>query len=375
MDTRKRRAVFIYPHQLYPSYQRELAMMLADGFDVTVYAFERDVGSYVVLPEQVRIHMLGHIKSGHYLRRILALIRAAWLICKFERAYDAPASIVFGHMFDCALLGLLILSKNTVFVYKVVDLISVQFGRSILSKIMNLFERLIIKYSDVMSITSPAFLNYYSNLCSDVAKKSLVLENLLPKYFNNDVKRPNTVRVPGSPLRLGFIGFYRYESSILPLIEAVAKNEGLYEFHMFGVVSDGDKVHDLICSSSNVYYHGPYGIFDLPDIYRRIDVNCAIYDNADNNVKLALPNKLYESLYFGVPLIVSSGTYLSDLVLQYKAGFVCDPKDVNYGELFLKSLTVESILCASQNALLCPTERLIYNDDILRTALIARGLQ
>ncbi len=38
--------------------------------------------------------------------------------------------------------------------------------------------------------------------------------------------------------------------------------------------------------------------------------------------KLALPNKFFQALAVGIPVIASSGTYLADLVNRYELGFV-----------------------------------------------------
>ena len=44
------------------------------------------------------------------------------------------------------------------------------------------------------------------------------------------------------------------------------------------------------------------------------------YDTNSGNVRIAEPNKLYESIFFETPIIVSSNTFLAKRVKQYNAG-------------------------------------------------------
>ena len=54
-----------------------------------------------------------------------------------------------------------------------------------------------------------------------------------------------------------------------------------------------------------------------------------VYDttSGSKNNLLALPNKLYESMYFETPMIVSKQTYLGELVSKNKIGLVVDACD------------------------------------------------
>jgi glycosyltransferase involved in cell wall biosynthesis len=53
--------------------------------------------------------------------------------------------------------------------------------------------------------------------------------------------------------------------------------------------------------------------------------------NGSLNNKIALPNKLYEAMYFQVPIITSKGTYLGELVDEYGIGNIvkcCDKEEL-----------------------------------------------
>ena len=70
-----------------------------------------------------------------------------------------------------------------------------------------------------------------------------------------------------------------------------------------------------------IKYYGPFKAnVDIPGIYNTIDLSFAVYDSASRNVQLALPNKLYESMFFNVPMLVAKNTSLHKEVMKSKIG-------------------------------------------------------
>ncbi|MDH4366662.1 MAG: glycosyltransferase family 4 protein [Dehalococcoidia bacterium] len=55
----------------------------------------------------------------------------------------------------------------------------------------------------------------------------------------------------------------------------------------------------------------------------------AIYDPADHNVRFASPNKLFEAMMCGKPIIVSDGTYMTNVVKKENCGLVVPYGDIN----------------------------------------------
>ena len=81
----------------------------------------------------------------------------------------------------------------------------------------------------------------------------------------------------------------------------------------------------------NVRYFGPYKFFnDAAKIYSSIDVLYMPYSiqNQSMNNKLALPNKLYEAMYYKVPIITSKNTYLGSRVTNLNIGLQSDYQDI-----------------------------------------------
>jgi len=117
---------------------------------------------------------------------------------------------------------------------------------------------------------------------------------------------------------------------------------------------------------NNVFYHGPFKNPDeLLSIYSSIDICYVVYDSTDGNVKLAIPNKLYECLFFLTPMIVAKGTYLAERVKELQIGFEVDiDNGAQELELIFSSITTQMLKSFSMNAAVVKTDVLIDDGDL-----------
>ena len=67
------------------------------------------------------------------------------------------------------------------------------------------------------------------------------------------------------------------------------------------------------------------------------------YDIDNINVRYAEPNKLYESIYFETPIIVSKGTFLADKVKDMNVGYAINGMDANEIDSFVQNLKKEDL--------------------------------
>jgi glycosyltransferase involved in cell wall biosynthesis len=71
---------------------------------------------------------------------------------------------------------------------------------------------------------------------------------------------------------------------------------------------------------------GAFDSGDMPDLYRKIDISIMIYKRSlwFQNIT---PTKFFDSLAFGVPVIVSDMGGLKEMVEKYRCGMVVDEED------------------------------------------------
>lgn len=189
--------------------------------------------------------------------------------------------------------------------------------------LITILEKKLLQDIKFYIITSEGYLEYYLKL-KEKDTRYLVLENK-PSYA--DVKTVLTTTNKnidindGKKIKIGYFGIIRYKEILLNLIE-VANSLNV------NVVIAGkcDFINDLLVYS-NVEWLGEFDYRDISTLYDKVDVSLAMYDRKMLNVRLALPNKLYESMIYRKPLIVSNNTYLSNIVRKENLGFEVDPYD------------------------------------------------
>lgn len=164
--------------------------------------------------------------------------------------------------------------------------------------------------------------DYYRLIRNYDSDKFLIVENRLPAAAHSLVKSYRRDLRPRlrSKKMLGIIGSIRFPRILQLINEIVARRAADIELHLFG-----DGYHSIFSSTQNCRYHGEFrNPEDLPSIYEKIDVNLICYDLSDPNCRLAMPNKLYESVAFMTPIVCMKNCRLGDTVTKYGLGCATD---------------------------------------------------
>lgn len=187
---------------------------------------------------------------------------------------------------------------------------------NLFSKIFKFIERNIFKKIDKVIFTSPKFYeHYYKKIFKGnyFILENKPLSNMIPKKLNKKKNKKTIIGIVGLLLQMEP---YKYLFDLI-------KDHNDYEVHIHGKGIYEMDIKDYAIQYSNIKYFGEYNFFeDVNKIYSKIDILYMPYSlriQSINN-KLALPNKLYEAMYYSVPIITSNGTYLGQLVEKYKIG-------------------------------------------------------
>ena len=180
-----------------------------------------------------------------------------------------------------------------------------------------LLERMALRRTDLIIHASRFYRSLYPKRI-----KQIILEN---KPFFEVTDR--SVYSIHRPLRIAYIGNIRYKEILFNLIDAVKGDFRLHlTFHGGGVEYEEVKTYSL--GISNIEMTGTYDYKDIDKVYADVDVIWAVYPNKDFNVKYAISNKFFESIYLGIPALFAKGTMLGDYVQENNIGQVVDPYDV-----------------------------------------------
>lgn len=75
---------------------------------------------------------------------------------------------------------------------------------------------------------------------------------------------------------------------------------------------------------ARIKYVGSYVVSDLPDLVADVDVYCSLYYQTKPLHQYAAPNKFFEHMALGVPVLMSSNTPYANDVLANRTGWVID---------------------------------------------------
>lgn len=288
------------------------------GYEVEVYGFNRK--QTVKQLYDFEIIRLGVIADGLSLtKRIKEYLKARDVV----KRYKNDKNVLF-YLFGIDLTLPLILSGIKRYIYEESDLIHTKFNSRIIIKVFESLDKWIIKHSKVSVLTSEGFVKYHYGEMP--APKNICV---LPNKLNPTCKtlRPINKSLDYERLKVGFVGFYRYES-VYNFLAVTARHFPQIQIKLFGANSGwtNQQMTELF-ALPNVRDEGPFkNPIELPQVYSQIDIVVSTYDIEDDNPRYAEPNKIYESIFFETPIIVSSRTFLAEKVNELGIGFHVNAK-------------------------------------------------
>ena len=177
------------------------------------------------------------------------------------------------------------------------------------------------KYYDLLIITSEAFYDVYFK---DFVKKEKIL------YIPNapEVSSLETYKKKNNGhFTIGYVGSIRYKEQIRMLIAAAEKCNINLVFA--GFEQEPIEIEPLCQGKENITWLGRFDFKkEAAKIYGMCDAIYSVYDADMANVRVALPNKLYESVYCELPLIVAKNTYLAEKTEKWGVGVAVSHKNI-----------------------------------------------
>lgn len=331
------------------------------GAEVEVYGYTREnENGKKRKSEFYTAQILGHVFPA-YKSRISVYYKTLKQLRKEKKGIDC---IYYFFGLDITAVFLL-LGKNVKYVYEEADLVYTYMSDRIIRNIFKLIDKYAIRNSYLTALTSEGFIRYHfgNNVPDNVV--------LVPNRLNESVLKveysPKT-KDPNKGVRYGFVGAPRFKA-IHNFIDVFCRNFPNKEFHIWGGPIPED-FEDLKIYK-NCIFHGYFSSpVDLPKIYSSLDVVLSTYDSEFDNVRFAEPNKIYESIYFETPIIVSTNTFLEEKVKKMGIGFSLDATNENEIVRFVKDATyIEVQKCVGKIKSIDKNECINKNDDLIDRVL------
>jgi len=344
----KESIIFIAPTTSQPRFHKRVNQ-LKNSYCVKVFAYERGYYNENSFPDDVIFYSLGTVENGEYLSRIFKIFSAIKTINKKITKKDRQ--LFYALSLDCLIIGRLCGFK--VGVYEVGDLI---YTKKYL-RILLFIEKIALRRIAALILTSRFFYDdFYKSLNIIPQEKVLIIDNKVNPFFLG--KRKIKTNFQKQKIVIGMIGLFRFRKPIELLLTYIKNKKDTHILKCYGDGPYRNIIESSVCE--NIQYYGSFkNPNDLENIYNSVNVNYVVYDYNDRNVQLALPNKLFESAFFGVPILCGNNTALGALAKNWNIGKQVSIENLYEFEADMNEVDYYWINEKSKNCYKIPEEELI----------------
>ncbi len=286
----KKRILFILPTTGQPRYAKRIDSLKKLGFNVEALSFRRKYHKGRI--PDCNISYLSNVESENYLMRIFTLIKDLPKIRKKSHEFD----LVYAFGTDMGYLSILsvFLQKKPV-VCEIADIMPIQQKKTISGIFIRTLDKIFFSKVNLLVFTSEHFINYFTEFLK-MKPPFITLENKMDIISIKPIhKNLNDI------ITIGYFGLIRCQKSISILKSLAKEYPDRFKVLIAGVTDHTVELNNL---PKNVKLIGEYkSPQDLAKIYGKVDIVWNVL--FDRNMKWAMTNRFYESLYFQKPYIVN----------------------------------------------------------------------
>lgn len=221
--------------------------------------------------------------------------------------------------FDTALTSSKIAFKyRKKFIYDIFDYYVDAFN--VPSKIKSLIEKkdqMIINNADAVIICTE---KRKEQIVGTNPRKLVVIHNTPPSY---DEQKMGTLNLKKDKFKIVYVGILD-EGRLIKETAEIVKSNLKYEYHVAGFGRLAPLLEDMSKKYDNIFFYGRIPYNKALKLEYSCDIMTALYDPTNPNNYYASPNKFYEAIMLGKPLIMVKDTGMDEIVEKNNIGVVID---------------------------------------------------
>lgn len=179
-------------------------------------------------------------------------------------------------------------------------------------------------------------------------KRLWILPNI-PNFNFADCSSEWNHTKQNNKITLSYVGTMPADRGIDKLLECVKNNPSL-ELNIAGFGIMSKLVQEYSDKCSNIHFYGTVPYEKGIQIMANSDIIIAIYEKTVLNNVYAAPNKYYEGLYLGKPILTTQGTLVGNHTQKYETGFVIGENQEEMDSFFKQENLRDKIIEHGQNA-------------------------
>lgn len=302
-----------------PRVEKEVKTLINYGHEVKILAWNRvtksrgKYGKIKVGREDCSIRWFDIRSSfGRGLRNILPLIFfqisiLIWL-CKHRNKYDIIHACDFDTVIPAWLSSKLFKKK---YVYDIFDYYVDAFSiPKILKSFVEKIDIFMINSADAVIIVNES---RKVQIAKSNPKKLFIIHNSPDITLKEESRNSNNLMSNTVKPKFVYIGILSNGRMLIDILDVFLEHKE-WELHIGGFGVNEDLIRDIAKKSQNIYFYGKVSYDTAIEIEVMCNVFFAVYDPSIPNHKYSSPNKLYEAMILGKPIIVAKGTGIDVIV-------------------------------------------------------------
>lgn len=304
---------------------KEITSLINNGYNVIVCGWDRDkkINDYnnlVINNNKINNKFFKFEAAyGEGIRNIIGLILFQfWLFFLLLKDYK-KYTFIHACDFDCGFMSMII-SKifNKKLIYDMYDYYSDSRPMSEkIEKIINKLENKVINNSNTAIICGEW---RYEQIKESNPKKTAVIHNT-PDIRSIVTKK--MMKKQTDKIKIGYVGILQDHRLLLELLDELKNNEK-YELHIGGFGKHEEYIKKLSKKCKNIFFYGSLPYNDVLCLEQECDILFATYDPSIRNHKFSAPNKIYEAMALGKPIVVCKDTGIDKLITENEIGLVVE---------------------------------------------------
>ena len=119
---------------------------------------------------------------------------------------------------------------------------------------------------------------------------------------------------------VGVLGGSRFLDEIMDFV----RSDDRFEFHIGGFGNIESKIENAAKECDRIFYYGKLPYEKTLALEKACDIMIAIYDPSVPNHKYSAPNKFYEALMLGKPIVMAKNTGFDEIITDNNIGCLID---------------------------------------------------
>lgn len=342
MDLEKNRGLSVayIVHDVHDvAVQRRLKLFASEGAVVRLGGFRRHAGG-LGAECPVAVVDLGRTRDARLFHRAASVLRLLAVPCRL-RQVCAGNDVIVARNLEMLLLAARVRRPGQRLVYECLDVHRLMLGTGLASRAMRWLERWLLGRTDLVVVSSAAYVRDYFAALQGRGEGMLLVENKVagdpPGMRVTGLGQGRLCgRVDGSTKSfvIGWFGMLRCRKSLRVLSRLAELSDGRIRVVIAGIPSPAEFPDFAVevARSPWLEFLGSYTTEGLADLYARVDFVWAVdYFEEGLNSAWLLPNRLYEGLAHGtVPIAlrtVETGRWLA----AHGAGLLVDDPERELG--------------------------------------------